>query len=126
MLIVFAVAAFTGGAQLLVGLLGTLIVLISFVLVGNPAAGGIAPLQFLPGFWRAEGPWLPNASAYQLLRNGIYFDGAAIGRPLLMLAVYALIGTVIMIVFAPYQSPLGTAARGEDAAALAAAGAAAI
>jgi hypothetical protein len=99
-LTVFAVAAASMAVQLLLGVVGTLVVMIALVLIGNPSSGGVVLPEFLPAFWRTVGPWLPNASGYQLLRNLIYFDGAQIIRPILVLGAYAVIGSAILLIFA--------------------------
>jgi len=80
--------------------------LIAFVLIGNPASGGIVPEQFLPGFWRSVGPWLPNRAGFTLLRNVLYFDGNDITRALIVLAAYTLIGIVLLLAFAERKRPM--------------------
>jgi hypothetical protein len=104
--VVFAVAVATMGLQLVLGIAGTGIVLIAFVLIGNPASGGIVPEQFLPGFWRSVGPWLPNGAGFTLLRNVLYFDGNDITRAVTVLASYTLIGIVLLLVFAERKRPM--------------------
>lgn len=122
MFIVFAVAVATMGLQLLLGIIGTGVVLIAFVLIGNPASGGIVPEQFLPGFWRTVGPWLPNGAGFTLLRNVLYFDGNDITRAVLVLAAYTLIGIALLLIFAERKRPMWI---GEDPEAQLAASAAA-
>jgi hypothetical protein len=124
--IVFAVTVATMAVQLLLGIGGTALVLIAFVLIGNPSSGGIVPGQFLPGFWRVIGPWLPNWAGFTLTRNLVYFDGNRIARPLVLLAVYAVVGAIIVLLFATHKRR-GVLGLGESEieAASAAAGAAA-
>jgi len=100
-LVVFAVAVSTMAVQILLGLVGTVVVLIAFVMIGNPSAGGVAPLEFLPSFWRAIGPWLPNWAGFTLVRNLVYFDGNDINRALAVLAGYAIVGVVILLAWGP-------------------------
>ena len=95
-LVVFAAAAATSALQALLGVAGTLVALIVFVLFGNPSAG-LYPGSFLPGFWRAIGPWLPGGAGLSALRGSVYFDGTAIGGRLVLLAVYAVAGAAITI-----------------------------
>jgi hypothetical protein len=95
-LVVFATAAATCALQTLLGPLGTLVALILFVLLGNPSAG-LYPGSFVPGFWRAIGPWLPGGAGLSALRGSVYFGGAAIGGRLALLAVYAVSGAAITI-----------------------------
>ena len=95
-LIVFAAAMATCALQTLLGPAGTLVALILFVLLGNPSAG-LYPGSYVPGFWRAIGPWLPGSAGLSALRGSVYFDGAAIGGPLALLGVYAVVGATITI-----------------------------
>jgi hypothetical protein len=95
-LIVFAAAMATSALQTLLGVAGTLVALVIFVLFGNPSAG-LYPGSFLPGFWGAIGPWLPGGAGLSALRGAVYFDGAAIGGRLAVLAAYAVVGAAITI-----------------------------
>jgi uncharacterized phage infection (PIP) family protein YhgE len=95
-LIVFAAAMATSALQSLLGVAGTLVALVVFVLFGNPSAG-LYPASFVPGFWGAIGPWLPGGAGLSALRGSVYFDGTAIGGRLLLLAVYAVAGAAITI-----------------------------
>jgi hypothetical protein len=95
-LVVFAAAAATSGLQSLLGRAGTLVALILFLLLGNPSAG-LYPGSFVPGFWRIIGPWLPGGAALSALRGTVYFGGTAIGAPLLLLALYIVLGVTSTI-----------------------------
>lgn len=95
-LVVFAAAMATSALQALLGVAGTLVALVAFVLLGNPSAG-LYPGSFVPGFWRAIGPWLPGGAGLSALRGSVYFDGTAIGGRLALLAVYAGAGAAITI-----------------------------
>lgn len=98
-LVVFGAAAATSALQSLFGPAGTLLAMIAFLLFGNPSAG-LYPGSFLPGFWRAIGPWLPGGAALSALRGSVYFGGAAIAAPLVLLAAYALVGAAITVAYA--------------------------
>jgi Protein of unknown function (DUF3533) len=104
-LLVFAVGASTIALQLLLGIAGTGLVLILFVLLGNPSSGGVVPAEFLPGFWRAIGGWLPNAAGFELARSITYFDGANLTRPILILLAYAVTGSALLVFFADRKRP---------------------
>ena len=95
-LVVLAAATATAALQTLLGVAGTLVALVVFVLLGNPSAG-LYPGSFVPGFWRTIGPWLPGGAGLSALRGSVYFDGTAIGGRLALLAVYAVAGTAITI-----------------------------
>ena len=96
-LVMMAVAFATAALQTLFGAAGTLIVVVSFVIFGAPSAGGSVPSPFLPGFWRAIGPYLPAGAGTTATRNTLYFDANAIGVPLLVLAAYLVAGALVVI-----------------------------
>jgi hypothetical protein len=95
-LVVFAAAMATSALQALLGVAGTLVALIAFVLLGNPSAG-LYPGSFLPGFWGAIGPWLPGGAGLSALRESVYFDSVGVGGRLGLLAVYAVGGAAITV-----------------------------
>lgn len=91
-----AAAAATAALQAAVGLAGTFLALLAFVVVGNPSAGGVFPPELMPGFFRAVGAWLPNGAGFEALRNLVYFDGAALGRPLGVLGGYVGVAALVL------------------------------
>jgi hypothetical protein len=97
MLISFATAAATAGLQSLIGVAGTLVCMVAFVMFGNAASGGAYQGIFIPGFWRAIGPWLPSGAGVSSLRGAVYFDGANITGRLLVLGGYAAGGVLIAV-----------------------------
>ncbi|TDC46425.1 DUF3533 domain-containing protein [Actinomadura sp. KC345] len=97
---VFAVASATAAAESLLGIFGTALAILAFVVLGNPSAGGPWPLEFLAPFWRAIGPWLPNWAGTEAVRGAVYFDGHDLTRPLLVLAVYAAAGAALFLLLA--------------------------
>jgi hypothetical protein len=82
--------------QGLIGKLGTLVVVLLFIMVGGPSAGG-AGVALLPTYWQHIGALLPPRYAVELYRNVRYFDGHNIGLPIAVLAAYALISVVVII-----------------------------
>jgi hypothetical protein len=82
------VGAVSVALQSLVGILGTGIAILLFVVLGNPASGGPYATTLLPDIWRTIGPYLPTGAGGDLMRNIAYFDGDATGRPLLVLFVW--------------------------------------
>ena len=96
-LIVFAAAMATSALQSALGIAGTLVAMIAFVMLGNSSAGGAYPGSFVPGFWRTIGPWLPTGAGLSALRGSVYFGGSAIAGHLLVLAAYAVIGATVTI-----------------------------
>jgi hypothetical protein len=82
--------------QGLIGKLGTLVVVLLFVMVGGPGAGG-AGVALLPTYWQTIGALLPPRYAVELYRNVRYFDGHNIALPIAVLAAYALVSVVVII-----------------------------
>ena len=93
-----AIAISVGALARLLGQLGLPIAALTFLIVGNPSAAASSPTEYLPGFFRTVGPYLPpNADAAALL-GGTYFD-ADLTRPALVLAAWIVIpGTVLLVV----------------------------
>jgi hypothetical protein len=96
-LCVVAVGASTIAFQALLGIAGTGLAVLLFVVLGNPSSGGPYSPELLPGFWRAIGEWLPPGAGTTALRNVTYFDGNATSGALLVLAVWALAGAVVAV-----------------------------
>ena len=84
------VGTITVAFQALLGMFGTGVAILVFVVLGNPASGGPAANELLPGFWRTIGPYLPSGAGTDLVRNTVYFDGHATTRPLLVLFIWLL------------------------------------
>jgi hypothetical protein len=118
LLVMTAVAFSTAALQTLFGPIGTLIVVVLFVIFGAPAAGGSVPSAFLPAFWRVLGPYLPAGAGTTAVRNTVYFEGNAIGVSLLILAAYLLVGALVVIAIRRRATPASTA-QGEAEAATA-------
>lgn len=96
-LFVFAIAAFANALIHFFGMVGTAVVVLLVTVIGNPAAGGSVAWPLLPAFFRVVGPWTPNGAGTEGIRNIVYFDHNAMGRPLLTLALYAAVGIVLTL-----------------------------
>jgi hypothetical protein len=96
-LIVAASAAATIAFEVLFGIVGIGIVILAFVVLGNPSAGGAYQLALLPGFWRAIGGWLPNGAGTDTVRRIVYFGSHGIAGHLITLALYVVIGTLVTL-----------------------------
>jgi hypothetical protein len=94
--LMLAVAFAAAGLQTLFGTIGTLIVIVAFVVFGAPAAGGSVARPFLPSFWGTIGPFLPPGAGTTAVRNTIYFDGNGIGKALIVLAAYLVAGAIVV------------------------------
>jgi hypothetical protein len=122
-LVMAAVALATSALQSKLGPPGTLVVVVVFVIFGAPAAGGAVPASFLPGFWRAFGPFLPAGAGTNAIRNTIYFDGNAITQALIVLTAYLVVGAAVTVTARRRSPPSAQQAEAEAAAAAAAAAA---
>jgi len=96
-LTIFASGAATAGIQAAAGPAGTGLVILLFVILGNAASGGPFARPLLPGLWRAIGGVLPPGASVDLARSALFFDGARIAGPLLVLAGWAALGTALVV-----------------------------
>ena len=92
-LVVFTVGAFTMALQCLFGIIGIGLAVLVFVVLGNPSAGGVYPAPMMPPFWRAIGSLIPNGAGTSATKSIAYFGSTNLGVPLLVLVVWAVIGT---------------------------------
>lgn len=97
-LVVFAAAAATTALQVLLGVAGIGVAVLLFVVLGNPSAGGAYQADLLPPFWRAIGGALPNGAGTDTVRRVVYLDGQGIAAHLLVLAAWAVLGTLVALV----------------------------
>jgi hypothetical protein len=105
-LVVFAVSVFANGLQSAIGLVGTGIVILMFVVLGNPSGAGPWPREMLPAFWRTIGPWLPNFQGTNAVRGVAYFKNDGLATCLWVLVAYAVIGIVLSVAFAGRDNPV--------------------
>jgi hypothetical protein len=96
-LTIFASAAATAGIQAAAGPAGTGLVILVFVILGNSASGGPFARPLLPGLWRTIGGILPPGASVDLARSALFFDGARIAAPILVLLVWAALGTSLAL-----------------------------
>jgi hypothetical protein len=98
-LTIFASGAATAGIQAAIGPAGTGLVILLFVILGNPASGGPFARPLLPGFWSTIGGVLPPGASVDLARSALFFDGERILGPVLVLVGWAVLGTALAMVF---------------------------
>ncbi len=96
-LTVFASGAATAGIQAWAGPAGTGIVILLFVILGNSASGGPFARPLLPGLWRTVGGVLPPGASVDLARSALFFGGARIIGPILVLVGWAVLGTILAL-----------------------------
>ena len=73
------------------------LVILLFVILGNAASGGPFARPLLPGLWRTIGGVLPPGASVDLSRAALFFDGARIAGPILVLAGWAVLGAALLI-----------------------------
>lgn len=98
-LTIFASGAATAGIQAAAGQAGTGLVILLFVILGNAASGGPFARPLLPGLWRTVGGILPPGASVDLARSALFFDGARITGPILVLVGWAVVGAVLALAF---------------------------
>jgi len=96
-LTIFASGAATAGIQAAAGPAGTALVILVFVILGNSSSGGPFARPLLPGLWRTIGGVLPPGASVDLARSSLFFGGARIAGPILVLAVWAVLGTALAL-----------------------------
>lgn len=105
-LFVFAVGSFTSALQSRLRLTGVLLSVLVIILLGNPSAGGgQVPPQMMPAFWRVLAAVMPNPAAVSVVRDIQSFSGAAIGHALLVIALWAAVSILVMVVLAARRGP---------------------
>jgi len=67
------------------------------VLLDLVSSGGPVGSQLLPDFYRSLAPWMPAGEMYDALRGALYFDGAALARPIAVLSSWLVGGIVLML-----------------------------
>jgi hypothetical protein len=96
-LTIFASGAATAGIQAAAGPAGTGLVILVFVILGNSASGGPFARPLLPGVWRTIGGVLPPGASVDLTRSALFFGGARIAGPILVLVAWTALGTLLAL-----------------------------
>ncbi|MEU1685696.1 hypothetical protein [Micromonospora sp. NPDC005707] len=91
-LAVFAAAMVASAVQAWLGLLGTGLVILLLVVLGNPGSGGIYAPEFLPAWLRGMHRWNVPGLATDLIKSAVYFDRRSTGWALSGLTLWALLG----------------------------------
>jgi hypothetical protein len=97
LLLGLSVSFITVGLQSFLGIIGTTIAILVFIILGNPSSGGPIPNQLLPGIWRTVGPYLPEGAGTDLYRNIVYFGSHNLTRPLLVMFAWLTMGVVFVL-----------------------------
>lgn len=103
-LVVLASGVVGVAMQRLLGTIGLGLTIVLFTILGNPSSGGVYPAALLPPFWRAIGQALPPGAGTTVVRNTVYFDGAATAGAVWVLVAWA-VGGVLVAVAASFLLP---------------------
>src|ERR1700704_4564744 len=96
MLAALAVGTAVAGCARLLGPPGLGLAALVVVLLGLVSSGGPVGSQLLPDFYRSLAPWMPAGQLYSALRGALYFDGAGLTSPLLVLSGWIAGGLLLM------------------------------
>ncbi|WP_181790282.1 hypothetical protein, partial [Streptomyces phytophilus] len=88
-LLSLTVVGIVAACQALLGALGIAVGALVVLPLGLASSGGVVDPHFQPAFYGAVSEYLPTGSAVSLLRRVLYFDGNAVGGPLLTLLLWA-------------------------------------
>jgi len=97
-LTVLAIAATVNGLAALFGRAGLLAGALTMVFIGNPLSAVAAGPEMLPTPAGDVGQLLPPGAGGNLLRSTAFFDGAAAGGHVAVLAAWALAGLSCLLV----------------------------
>ncbi|WP_435204829.1 hypothetical protein [Micromonospora sp. bgisy143] len=97
MLAAFAAAMVAAAVQGWLGVLGTGLVILLLVVLGNPGSGGIYAPEFLPTWLRGMHRWNIPGLATDLLKSAVYFDRRSIGWPLTGLVLWAVLALAALL-----------------------------
>lgn len=96
-LAVFAAAMAAAAVQGWLGLLGTGLVILLLVVLGNPGSGGIYAPEFLPTWLRGMHLWNVPGLATDLLKSVIYFDRRSTGWAVTGLTLWCVLGAAGLV-----------------------------
>ncbi|WP_030930887.1 carboxypeptidase regulatory-like domain-containing protein [Streptomyces sp. NRRL B-24720] len=67
-----------------------------FIVLSIPTSGGVAPAPMLPTFFQHVHAVMPLANAVDALRGALYFDGAGVLKPVLVLCAWIAGGAALL------------------------------
>ncbi|WP_229399756.1 hypothetical protein [Micromonospora okii] len=110
-LVVFAAGMVAAAVQGWLGLLGTGLVILLLVVLGNPGSGGVYAPEFLPGWLRGMHRWNVPGLATDLIKSAVYFDRRSVRWPLGALALWTVLGVVGLLTATLFRSRRAAARR---------------
>lgn len=93
-----AIAFPVAGLARRVGAVGGGLAALLFFPVGIPSSGGPIGPRYIPEWYAAVGSVLPPGATVEAVRNAVYFDGAALTGPTVLLACWIVAGLVLLAV----------------------------
>ncbi|WP_431921639.1 hypothetical protein [Micromonospora wenchangensis] len=115
-LTVFTAAMVAAAVQGWLGLLGTGLVILLLVVLGNPGSGGIYAPEFLPAALRGMHRWNVPGLATDLLKSAVYFDWRSARWPLAGLLVWTVLGLSGLLTAALFRGRRAGRARVDSGA----------
>lgn len=97
-LVSFAVAGTVTGTATALGRAGLGLAALVMLLIGNPLSGATSAPELLPQPLGALGQLLPPGASASVLRSVAFFDGAGVGRPLLVVSAWAGLAVVLLAI----------------------------
>ncbi len=95
-LLIAAAAGSVAGLGAVLGRAGAGLGVLLMILLGNPLSAAASAPELLPQPWGDLGQLMPPSAGVSAVRSVAFFDGAGAGRPLLVLAVWALAGAALI------------------------------
>jgi len=86
------------------------------ILLGNSTGGGSLNQEFLPNTFRDLGQVFPNGAFIRTVRDTVYFHGHNTGQSLMVVALWAIGGLVLVLVADPARALLARPMRTKKAA----------
>ncbi|MFG1708352.1 hypothetical protein ACFLIM_34620 [Nonomuraea sp. M3C6] len=106
-----AVGLVVAGLVKVVGTPGVGLAVLLFIPIGLPASGGPLGARYIPEWYAVVGQFLPIGPAAEAVRNTVFFDGAALWTPLGILALWGLLGLVLLALPGRRAQPAPAAPR---------------
>jgi hypothetical protein len=91
-----AVGAVVAGCARLLGSAGLALAVLVVVLLDLVSSGGPVGSELLPDFYRWMAPYMPAGELYSSLRGALYFDGAGLMNPFVVLSAWLVVGLALM------------------------------
>ena len=92
-----AIAAVVAGGARLLGRPGIALAALIGVLLDLVTSGGPIGSQLLPDAYRAVAPYMPAGNVYSAIRGALYFDGAGVTTPIIVLLAWFATGFVLLV-----------------------------